>query len=626
MRDEQEEQPADRLGGAEPCVIVGGGPAGLTAAHELNRLGHAAVVLEADHQVGGISRTVEYRNYRFDIGGHRFFTKVRMVQDWWREMLPNDFLVRPRLSRIFYNDRFFDYPLKPLNALRNLGFRESVRVCLSFAWIKLFPHREEHSFEQWVSNRFGRRLFEIFFKTYTEKVWGMRCSEISADWAAQRIKNLDLVTVVKAAFLGNRGTDGQITSTLIEEFHYPRLGPGMMWERAARVLADAGRPVAFGHRVIGVRHEDGQVRSVTVDTPEGVVEMAGSSFISTMAIRDLFEALDPPPPERVLQAARDLRYRDFLTVGLILDCPEPFPDNWIYIHSEQVRVGRIQNYKAWSPEMVPDPDRSCIGLEYFVQENDDLWSMADADLIALGIAECASLGLIESPDVVDGVVIRMPKAYPVYDRDHHERMEIIRDYVAGLRNLQLAGRNGQHRYNNQDHSMVTAIYAARNIAGADYDVWNVNVEQTYLEEGGDNRPEAVRTSDRLVPQRMEENRAARTLRKAFARYDPVALGIALAVPAALGLFCATAVLLLKGGDSVGANLALLSYYIIGYRVSWGGAVVGMIETGLLAFGFGWLMASLINTVVGWQERALRKRLELYLIFENVDKNVSDVNR
>jgi protoporphyrinogen oxidase len=602
------------------CVIIGAGPAGLTAAHELLEQGQSAVVLEADQQVGGLSRTVDYKGFHFDIGGHRFFSKVEMVRDWWNRMLPDDFLVRPRLSRIFYDQKFFDYPLKPLNALRSLGLIESIRIGVSFVTVKCFPYKEEHSFEQWVSNRFGRRLYEIFFKTYTEKVWGMPCSEIGADWAAQRIKNLDLLSVVRSAFLGNRGSDGKLVSTLIEEFNYPRLGPGMMWERVTEMIREKGCPVEFGNRVERITHADGRTRSVTARTDEGLREVVGSEFISSMPILDLFESLHPSPPEEALQAARDLRYRDFLTVGLILDSSDPFPDNWIYIHSDSVRVGRIQNYKAWSPEMVPDPSRSCIGLEYFVQENDELWNMADEDLIALGARETASLGLIRVEDVIDGVVIRMPKAYPVYDRDYQKRLDVIRAYLEGLPNLQLIGRNGQHRYNNQDHSMVTAIYAARNIAGAEYDVWGVNVEEEYHEEPGKEEPAGV-PGDRLIPRRLEESRAARVLRDAFARYDAIALGVALAIPAAIGLFTATAILLIRGGPYIGRNLALLSHYIVGFEVSWAGAFIGLVEAGGLGFAFGWTLASLINAVIGWQERALIRRLERRLAMGALDEDM-----
>ena len=621
---------ADAAGGESAgdrrCVIVGAGPAGLSAAYELLQHGYPAVVLEADHQVGGISRTVEYKGFRFDIGGHRFFSKVEFVREWWHRMLPDDFLVRPRLSRILYNNRFFAYPLKPLNALRNLGVLESARVVISFVRARLFPEREEKSFEQWVSNRFGRRLYEIFFKTYTEKVWGIPCSEIGADWAAQRIKNLDLLTVVRTAFVGNRWSGGKVYTSLIEEFHYPRLGPGMMWERAAAAIAELGCPVELGKRVVAVEHSGGRVRAVLAQTDQGVQRVVGTDFISSMALRDLLNTLDPAPPPNVLKAANELRYRDFLSVGLILDCTDPFPDNWIYIHSAQVRVGRIQNYKAWSPAMVSDAALSCIGLEYFVQENDDLWSMPDDDLIAFGARECVSLGLIRARDVIDGMVIRMPKAYPVYDRSYQERLGVIRDFLANLTNLQVVGRNGQHRYNNQDHSMVTAIYAARNVLGGSYDVWNVNVDREYLEEENPAVDLAKISGDRLVPQPLLHNRAARVLRQAFARYDPVALGMALGIPSAGGLFIATAVLLIEGGFPVGPNLALLSNYIIGFRVSWEGAFIGFLGAGLLGFGFGWTMAKLINAVVGWHERTLGKRLEHHLILEAVDQDVTEMNQ
>jgi protoporphyrinogen oxidase len=620
MRSTSSEQAPIEPDDGQVCVIIGAGPAGLTAAFELLQQDRSVIVLEADAQVGGLSRTVEYKGFRFDVGGHRFFSKVPLVRQWWSRILPDDFLIRPRLSRIYYRGRFFDYPLKPMNALRSLGLLEGIRIGMSFFAIKLFPNKREDSFEQWVTNRFGRRLYEIFFKTYTEKVWGIPCAEIGADWAAQRIKDLDLTTLVRTAFLGNRDSDGRVITTLIEEFNYPRLGPGMMWDRVRQLIEEKGGPVDLGSRVERVSHANGRVRSVTAATDQGMREVCGSQFISSMPIRDLFEALDPRPPGPVLQAADGFRYRDFLTVGLILDCPDPFPDNWIYIHSDEVRVGRIQNYKAWSPDMVPDLSKCSIGLEYFVQVGDELWTMSDEDLIELGIRETASLGLIRAGDVLDGIVIRMPKAYPVYDRDYQERLSVVRDYLSGFSNLQLVGRNGQHRYNNQDHSMLTAIYAARNITGADYDIWNVNVGEEYLEEAVTEQNGAA--GDRLVPRQLEADRAAAALRDAFARYDPVALGTALAIPAALGLFVATALLLIKGGPAVGPNLALLGIYIVGFQVSWAGALIGSLEIGLLGFGFGCVLALLINATVGWHKRAFIRRLERRLVSESIDREAS----
>lgn len=603
------------------AIVIGAGPAGLTAALELVEGGVDTVVFEMADIVGGISRTDNYKGYRFDIGGHRFFTKVKIVQDWWMNILADEFLVRPRLSRIYYNDKFFDYPLKPMNALLGLGPVEAVRIGLSYIKAQLFPERDERNLEQWVANRFGRRLYEIFFKTYTEKVWGIPCTEIGADWAAQRIKNLDLKTAVKNAFLGARG-DKEVVTTLIEQFHYPRHGPGMMWERVTEILDEKGYPVRMGRRVNKIHHENGRVTGVTVGDRAGNEErIDGTDIISSMPIRELLNAFDPPPPKPVLDAANDLRYRDFLTVGLIVDKDELFPDNWIYIHSDKVKVGRVQNFKNWSPEMVPEAGKSSIGLEYFVQENDEVWSAEDADLVELGKREMHTLGLVDQKDVVDGCVIRMPKAYPVYDQVYKEALEIIRAYVDPIENLQLVGRNGQHRYNNQDHSMVTAIYAAHNIVGdtPHRDVWEVNVDQEYHEEvrEGEEAPKSGATGDRLVPQRLVLD-PFEVLHRAFARYDPVALGGAVGVVAALGLFIATAALILKGGTVIGPHLSLLSNYLLGFRVSWPGALIGMVEVGVVGFVFGFLLASAINLVVRLHERALLSRLEQSTALESLN--------
>lgn len=477
------------------CVIIGAGPAGLTAAYELSELGASPIVLEQDVVVGGIARTVEYKGYRFDIGGHRFFTKVRIVQELWNTILQDDFKVRSRLSRIYYNGRFFDYPLRPLNAVSGLGLIETLRIVASYVRARVFPVPVEATFEDWVTNRFGRRLFEIFFKTYTEKVWGMKCSEISADWAAQRIKNLDLLAALKAMLVS---PDREIT-TLITQFHYPRLGPGMMWERVAAILEGRGVPIQLGQRVSKIHVAGGRVTAVSTVGPEKTeVKLSGQHFISSMPIQQLIAALTPTPPPRVVEAARKLRYRDFLTVGLVVGKPDLFKDNWVYIHSPDVKVGRIQNFKNWSPEMVPDQAQTTLGLEYFLQEEDALWTADDEAVIETAVGECVTLGFIERSDVLDGVVIRMPKAYPVYDNEYETHLACIKGYLATITNLQLVGRNGQHRYNNQDHSMLTAIYAARNVFGSSLDVWDVNLEPEYHEavEG-----ESSRSGQPLVPLR-----------------------------------------------------------------------------------------------------------------------------
>ena len=459
------------------CVVIGAGPAGLTTAYELSEIGGDPIVLEQDSIVGGIARTVQYRGYRFDIGGHRFFSRIKLINAWWERILGDDFQVRPRLSRIYYQGAFFDYPLRPMNALWGLGLAEAVRIAASYVRARIFP-TEERSFEDWVCNRFGRRLFEIFFETYTEKVWGMKCCEISADWASQRIRNLDLGAALKSMFLGQ---SGDIT-TLIKEFRYPRLGPGMMWERVADILASRGVPIYLGHKVTRVHVAAGRVAAVTaIDRNGREAIIAGENFVSSMPLRELIAALTPAPPGLVVEASQQLRYRDFLIVGLIVDKRDVFNDNWVYIHSPHVRVGRIQNFKNWSAEMVPDPSKTSLTLEYFVQDGDDLWNADDQALIELATQECAKLRLIEEREVLDGVVIRMPKAYPVYDSEFKRNLTRIRHYLGQLSNLQVVGRNGQHRYNNQDHSMLTGIYAARNIGGSDFDLWGVNLGTDYHE-------------------------------------------------------------------------------------------------------------------------------------------------
>lgn len=594
------------------CVIIGAGPAGLTAAWQLAKAGKRAALFEQDGIVGGISRTDEYKGYRFDIGGHRFFTKVELVQKLWVEILDEDFMVRPRLSRIYYDGKFFDYPLKPMNALLGLGPVEAVRIGLSYLWAQAFPHKEERNFKQWVSNRFGSRLFEIFFETYTEKVWGMPCTEINADWAAQRIKNLDLVSAVKNALLGARtNAEGEVITTLIEQFHYPRLGPGQMWETAARRLKNEhGVDTHLKHRVESILHDGKRVRSAIVrDASGGTREVTADHFISSMPVQTLLRAMDPLPPAEVLAAADQLRYRDYLTVVLIVNQPELFPDNWIYIHSPDVKLGRIQNYKNWSPHMVADASKTALGLEYFVQEGDEYWNATDAELIELGKRETEVLGLAKASDVEDGCVIRMPKAYPVYDGDYQGALQVIRKWLDGIPNLHLIGRNGQHRYNNQDHSMVTACYAAENIAAgrAVHDVWDVNVDAEYHEEV---RAEGQSPSgDRLVPGRAVDATVEELIRDAFARYDAVALGAAVGAVTGLGLFLATAVLLLRGGANVGANLSLLGNYLFSFEMSWAGALFGMVEAGVLGFGFGFLLAKAINFVIAAEEQRIVRRAE-----------------
>ena len=467
-------------GGSQPSVaIIGAGPAGLTAAYEIAKLSpvHRVTILEASNQVGGIARTESYKGFRFDIGGHRFFTKVKEVDDLWHEVCRDDFLLRPRMSRIYYRGRFYDYPLRPLSALRTIGLYETVRIALSYLKWRFRPHPVEENFEQWVMNRFGGRLFQHFFRTYTEKVWGIPCTEIRADWAEQRIKSLSL----KEAVLSTIRPRNEHAS-LIEEFRYPRLGPGMMWELFRDRVVERGHQVQMNSRTVGVQHDGKTVSSISVEQDGAITNLEADEFISSMPLRDLVRAMDPKPPQSVREAAERLKYRDFLIVVLILDHPEPFADNWIYVHSPEQRVGRIQNFRAWSPDLVPDASRSSIGMEYFCDVGSDLWNMDDAGLIAMAGCELGQLGLASAESVVDGTVIRQEKAYPVYDGQYRDALDVIRTWLDGFENLQVIGRNGMHRYNNQDHSMLTGMLAARNALGASHDLWNVNVERSYHEE------------------------------------------------------------------------------------------------------------------------------------------------
>ncbi len=467
-------------------IVVGAGPAGLTAAAELIEHGQSVAVLEKDPQyVGGIARTVEYKGYRFDIGGHRFFSKSGEITDWWKRRLGNQFISVRRMSRIFYRGTYFDYPLKAANALLGLGVWTSFLCGLSYLKARLFPIRPERSFQDWVTNRFGAKLFNIFFKTYTEKVWGMSCTELSADWAAQRIKGLDLLKAVLNALWPRKPNKGEVIKTLIDTFEYPRLGPGMMWEKTRDDIRRLGGEVAMGEDAVRIERNGATVTSViTRDASGREKEWPGHNFIVSMPLQECVLAIHPPLPEEARAAAERLKYRDFLTVALILDRTDLFPDNWIYIHDPSVQLGRIQNFNNWSMDLVGQPGTTCLGLEYFCFKSDPLWNMSDAELIDLGKKELIQLGLARAGDVLDGCVVRMEKAYPVYGPSYQNDLEIIRRHLSAITNLQPVGRNGMHKYNNQDHSMMTALLASRNLLdGAHYNLWNVNTDAEYHEEG-----------------------------------------------------------------------------------------------------------------------------------------------
>jgi predicted dehydrogenase/protoporphyrinogen oxidase len=465
----------------EPTIgtaILGAGPAGLTAAYVLGNRGRPGAVYEADGGVGGIAKTIEFDGYRFDLGGHRFFTKIGALQRIWEEMLGDDFVTRPRLSRIYYNGKFFSYPITAKDVVGRLGVFEAIRCALSYLWAQRNDAEVADTLEEWVTARFGRRLYDAFFASYTAKVWGIPGREIRSLWAAQRIKNFSL----GKAILTILGVRHDHVTTLIDEFQYPRLGPGQMWEAFAARAAEQGVPVHLNHRCVGIKHSDGRVRSIVLRQNGDIFEHAVDSVISSIALSDLVLSLDPQAPPEVQAAARALRYRDLVLVALMTTESEPFPDNWIYLHDPETRAGRVQNYGAWSDGMVR-PGTTCLGVEYFCFRGDDIWEMSDSEAVELATHELASIGLIDPAKVVDGVKVLVPKAYPVYDLEFESAVGTIRAYLEEFENLVTCGRNGLHRYNNQDHSMWTAILAALNVLdGARHDVWSVNTDAEYLEE------------------------------------------------------------------------------------------------------------------------------------------------
>jgi len=490
----------------ERVVIIGAGPAGLTAGYELANNRYKVQVLEADpHYVGGLARTVCYKGFRFDIGGHRFFSKNPEIEALWTEFMGDRMRTCSRLSRIYYQGRFFKYPLEPFDALRQLGPIEAMRCIVSYLGApRLLPHHIR-SFEDWIVNAFGRRLFEVFFKTYTEKVWGIPCSEISADWAAQRIRGLSLFTLLRS-LLRRPSRNAAVIKTLVDHFRYPACGPGEMWENVTAMIGSKGGVVSTGQPVVEISRAPGRVVSVTTQTADERQTHYADYFISTMSLAQLISSMNPSAPAEVVARAQGLRYRDFITIALVVDQVNMFPDNWIYIHDPGVKVGRIQNFKNWSAEMVPDPRFTVLGMEYFCAENDAMWSASDVQLIDRAKTELAILGLADKSRVVDGSVVRQPKAYPLYDHEYRNNVAHIVNFLAReAPNLQIAGRNGMHKYNNQDHAMMTGLMAARNIMGGSFDLWRVNSDAEYQEgdvastiDGGRMVPASISLSRRAA--------------------------------------------------------------------------------------------------------------------------------
>ena len=473
-------------------AIVGAGPAGLTAAYLLSKAGVKVDIFESDTKyVGGISKTVEYKGFRFDIGGHRFFSKSQEVEDLWSEILPDDMITRDRLSRIFYRGKFYNYPLEAIEVLANLGKRESALSVLSYLKSKLRRNETPKNLEEWVTGKFGNRLYRTFFKSYTEKVWGRPCQDIAADWAAQRIKGLSLTTAILSSLRPkpnpsmNRDRSKQI-KTLIKAFRYPRLGPGMMWESATKRICDLSGSIYYGHKVERFNHDpSSSTWHLEVKSDKTSTFGPYQHVISSAPLSSVITSLNISLPEEAYVAASNLTYRDFILVALILRPNPTFPDQWLYIHDPNLKVGRIQNFQNWSPDMVDGSGRRCYGMEYFCFEGDDLWNLADEALIQLATKEVVALGLAETEDVLDGCVVRQSKAYPVYDENYEARIKTIKDTLSqACPGLHQIGRNGMHRYNNQDHSMMTGMITANNILNPKTarDPWRVNQDAEYIEE------------------------------------------------------------------------------------------------------------------------------------------------
>lgn len=575
----------------KPVAIIGAGPAGLNAAHELAKNNILSTVFEKSDRVGGISRTETHKGYRFDIGGHRFFTKNQKIQEIWEETLKKEFLSVPRKSKIYYQGKYFNYPLSLFNAVSQISIFENILVILSYLKVRIRPYKHEETFDQWVSNRFGRRLFNIFFKTYTEKVWGIPCNEIKSDWAAQRIKGLSLSEALLNALSGNHNTH-----TLVNKFHYPSKGSGMMWEQFRKTIEIQGSKVCLHSELIGIKHNGSRITDVCYknkDQKESTLPV--QHLISSIPLPQLISMMDPKPPAKVIAASCNLCFRSFIFVVLIVAQQECFSDQWIYVHNSDVKVGRIQFFNNWSSELIAEPGKRLLGMDYFCNQDDQDWKMSDQQLIDRATQELCRLNITTSHLVEDGIVVREPYAYPIYNNNYDKHLAIIQNYITGFENLQTIGRNGMHRYNNMDHSMISGILAAQNILGASHDLWSINEDKEYLE----GKKEQVQTIS--IPQNL--------LPGLFTKINPTAFGVAVGVVLGLFVLILTIWPILTDNLVLKPYLTLLKQYFIGYSVTIKGAFIAGGYSALLGFLFGWLSANLRNAFYTRFIRGARKKAE-----------------
>ena len=463
-------------------IIIGLGPAGIGCAHTLAMAKQPFAAIEKENQPGGLCRTINFSRYLFDIGGHRFITRSDEIRKLWFDVLGDDMLRVNRLSRIYYRRKYFKYPLSFFDTFRKLGPVESFLCIASYFICKYKKPGNDNTFEGWIINRFGTRLYNIFFKTYTEKVWAVACQNISADWAAQRIKGLSLKVALKNAVFG---AANNTPKTLSEEFLYPRTGPGEFYSRFSKLaLEGGGGNVLFGKNLVSIKHSGTRIRSVVIrDTCNAKTEELPADYLfSSMPLPALIKSLDPAPPKNIISCTEELRFRSMVVVNIILDKKDLFPDQWIYVHSPEVKIGRIQNYKNWSPAMIPNFQKTSLGLEYFCTEGDGLWNMDDIDLIDYGVSELEKIGIVSRKYLISGFVVRCPDAYPVYFVGYREKLRVVKSYIERFDNLQTMGRAGLFRYDNSDHALLTGIYSSKNFLGNEkHDIWNINTDDEYLE-------------------------------------------------------------------------------------------------------------------------------------------------